>query len=434
MTLGPGGIVRLHASGVEYVVGDELGKGGQGSVFRAEPVGGGTQLALKWYRGEAATAGQLGRLRRILQFERPAPDFLWPIDLAGREGKPGFGYVMPIRAEPFVPMTHAMNGIVALRLREECTAGARLANAFLRLHALGLCYADVSVNNLFLDPATGDIQVCDNDNVTIDGGRSDVLGTPYFMAPEVVRGEASPSTATDRHSLAVILYMMLMRTHPLFGARESDTAVLDATSLSRLLGFDPLFTFDPTDASNRPVERFHDNALLLWPMLPAFVQRLFVAAFTTGLSEPMHGRVTETAWRAALVRLRGAVRTCPACGAEQFFDDEQPRKACAARDCDEELGAPAQLVVRHPIVLERGVQLRRSDLVGMKATDDVVIADVVAHPTTGELALRNRSTTAWTLTRGGTSSTIAPRAAFVIRDTHRVQFGEATGRILLPAV
>ncbi len=427
-----GATVRLHASGVEYTVGGELGKGGQGTVFTVQPAGtAGQALALKWYRNAAATAGQLDRLRRILHVDRPSAEFLWPLDLVGADTQPGFGYVMPIRAASLMPMTRVLNGAASMGLREQCTAGAHLASAFLSLHALGLCYADVSVNNVFLDPATGRIEVCDNDNVTIDGERSDVLGTPYFMAPEIIRGEASPSSATDRHSLAIILFMLLARAHPLFGARESSTPVLDSPSLSRLLGYEPLFMFDPEDPSNRPLADLHGNAILLWPMLPRFAQRLFTEAFTTGLTDPAHGRVTETAWRSAMIRLRGLVRVCPRCGAEQFYDPEAPDRVCVADDCGVALPLPSALLEgRHPVLLEPGTTLRRADIAGLRSsTEDPIVADVVAHPANGSLALRNRSVTAWELHRDGSVAEIAPRAAFVLRDGYRITVEGVDARV-----
>ena len=82
-----------------------------------------------------------------------------------------------------------------------------------------------------------------------------MLGTPYFMAPEIVRGEAVPSIIADRHALAVVLFYLLLRHHPLFGAREHALHDLTPDSLRTLLGEQPLFIFDPDDQSNRPVSR-----------------------------------------------------------------------------------------------------------------------------------------------------------------------------------
>ena len=59
---------------------------------------------------------------------------------------------------------------------------------------------------MFFDPDTGDVLICDNDNVSANGiDNSSVYGTPRFMAPEIVMGQAKPSRNTDLYSLAVLL-------------------------------------------------------------------------------------------------------------------------------------------------------------------------------------------------------------------------------------
>ena len=68
-----------------------------------------------------------------------------------------------------------------------------------------------------IDPGSMALLICDNDNVDVDGAPPTSLGTPKFMAPEIVRGEASPTMDTDLHSLAVVLFYLLFLCHPLEG-------------------------------------------------------------------------------------------------------------------------------------------------------------------------------------------------------------------------
>lgn len=423
--------VQLRSSGTVLSVGRFLGGGGQGSVFEVATGTGGGALALKWYRSDAATMGQAERLERILDAGAPSDAFLWPIELATRASDRAFGYVMALRRPQMQSLAAVLTGVVPMSLRPTCVAAARLADAFLRLHALGLCYADISLNNVFVDPATGEIEICDNDNVTVDGLASDVLGTPYFMAPEIVRGEIAPNSASDRYSLAVLLFHMLMRHHPLFGARESAAPSLDRDSLARLLGSEPVFVFDPEDESNRPVPRLHDNLLVLWPALPSFAQELFVQAFTSGLTDPAHGRVTESRWRAAMSRLRGSVRRCPTCGAEQFWDPEHPDRACAAPDCRAVMPRPLRLATRYGTVLEPGVQITSADLGGTVEATEQPFAVVVLHPTSGDLALGNRTDEPWALTRpDGSRTTVPPRSAAVAKPGAEIRSADHVLRIV----
>ena len=102
-----------------------------------------------------------------------------------------------------VGLADLLTGKVDVPFSTVCTLGMELADSFLALHSQGLCYRDISFGNVFFDPATGRPLICDNDNVGIDGATpSLVLGTRRFMAPEIVRREAAPSTA-HRPVLAV---------------------------------------------------------------------------------------------------------------------------------------------------------------------------------------------------------------------------------------
>lgn len=432
MSLSPGDQVSLRSSGAVYEVGRMLGSGGQGAVYEAWPVDGGGSLALKWYRPDAATRSQAARLERILNAGRPSGNFLWPIEIATHARLGGFGYVMPKRGEGYESLGRLLKQAVPIGLRVTCAAAAGLADAFLRLHSLGLCYADVSLNNVFLNPYDGGVEICDNDNVTIDGASSDVLGTPYYMAPEIVRREAVPDTNTDRYSLAVILFSMLLRHHPLLGARERATEALDAESLQRLLGREPLFVFDPVDDSNRPVPSVHDNLLLIWPMLPQFLRAMFTQAFTVGLHDPRHGRVTESQWRAAFSRLRGLVRHCPVCGTEQFLDPQRPDEPCADPDCRAPMPGPTMLLAKHDTVLEHGLRLSTGDFESGAGSLGTVVADVVRHPTRGGLALRNRSEATWTVVRHGEETDLPPRSAVLIKPTTALRIDGTTVRFRVP--
>jgi serine/threonine protein kinase len=291
-----------------------------------------------------------------------------------------------------------------------------------------LCYADISFGNIFVDPASGAVQICDNDNVGVDGAGTDVLGTPYFMAPEVVRGEAAPSTATDRFSLAVLLFCLLTRHHPLLGSREQRIENLDATSLTTLLGADPVFVFDPDNESNRPVPGAHDNVVVIWPALPGFVRRLFVRSFTLGLRDPQTGRVTESEWRRCMHRLRQLILQCRRCGAEQFFDPESPDgQRCAAPDCGAPLGRPALLEASSTIVLQPGRVVCSDDLAPTQTNGSAPVAEVLLNARTEALGLRNVSDSAWTLLRADLPPTaVAPGQAIVVRDGMRLVIGDLT--------
>jgi hypothetical protein len=312
-----GSVVRFQASSATAEVEDLLGAGGQGEVYRVRV--GPDQFALKWFFPAMATPAQREAIELLVRKGPPNAHFLWPIEIATAPGVEGFGYLMPLRAPRFKGILDLVKRRAEPTFRALATAGLNLAHNYLQLHTEGFCYRDISFGNAFFDPVTGDVLIADNDNVAVNGQATiGVLGTPRFMAPEVVRGEAMPSTETDLFSLSVLLFYMLMVHHPLEGKLETEIKCLDLPAMTKLYGTHPVFIFDPNDRSNEPIPGYHDNAIAFWPIYPASLKVLFTKAFTLGLRDPQHGRVRESEWRRAMVEIRDAILYCTRCGSEKL--------------------------------------------------------------------------------------------------------------------
>ncbi len=306
-------------SGMNCEVEELLGVGGQGEVYRVKLAG--KTMALKWYFQDSATPQQRQALGELVKRGAPNNKFLWPLELVGAPGYPEFGYIMPLREQHYHGIVDLMKRRVQVTFRSLATAGFHLADSYFQLHTRGFCYRDISFGNVFFDPKTGDVLICDNDNVTVDGSTiGGVLGTSRFMAPEIVRGEALPSTKTDLFSLSVLLFYLFMSHHPLEGKKEAEVSILDMAAQVKLYGHEPVFIFDPKDQSNRPVPNYQDNALIFWPLYPQFLRDLFTRAFTAGLKDPENGRVRENEWRSAMIHLRDSIFYCFKCNAQNFYD------------------------------------------------------------------------------------------------------------------
>jgi serine/threonine protein kinase len=273
-----------------------------------------------------------------------------------------------------------------------------LSHGFLSLHAQGLCYRDISFGNVFFDPGTGSPLICDNDNVGVDGeSESGVLGTPRFMAPEVVRGEAMPSTQTDLYSLAVLIFYILLVHHPLLGRRELDYPCLDRDSDEELFGRNPLFIFDPLDASNAPDPVAHHTVLQNWELLPEYVRGRFRQAFGPGLTNPQ-ARVRESVWRATLSRLLDGIATCTSCGKENYSVDGV---AGDCWSCHREIEAPMKLRFDDRVlVLSERSRVFRHHLV-RDYDYTTAVGQVVRHPERDVWGLLNVSNISWEVTVPG---------------------------------
>ena len=433
--LSAGQNVRAEASGATCEIGDLLGSGGQGEVYRARLHG--RDVALKWYLPAAATQEQRSALEQLVRKGPPTDRFLWPEELVSAPGVPGFGYVMPLRAPRYHGIVDLMKRRVEPTFRALATAGLELADSYLQLHARGWCYRDISFGNLFFDPDSGEVLICDNDNVAVDGSATGgVLGTPRFMAPEVVRGEALPSTQTDLFSLAVLLHYMLLVHHPLEGAREAAIRCLDLPAMTRLYGTEPVFIFDPQDASTRPVPGCHDNALAFWPLYPQLLRDLFTRAFTDGIRDPQNGRVRESEWRAAMVRLRDSIIYCAQCGAECFYDPDRLRVPGAASAtcwaCGGQVALPPRIRVgRSVVMLNHDAKLYPHHVDDQRLYDfSRPVAAVNRHPQNPSLwGLQNVSGEKWVIAAADGVKDVAPGRNVTLMPGVRINFGRLEGEV-----
>ncbi len=408
-----------------------LGSGGQGEVWLSSLDG--KDVAVKVYHRHTATPTQRTVIERLVKAGPPARYFLWPLSIVDDEAAGTYGYAMELREPRFRASEDFMARRIEPSFRALLTAAWQLADGFLQLHSQGLCYRDISFGNVFLDPHTGDIRVCDNDNVDISGSPTGgVLGTPRFMAPEVVRREAAPSDQTDRYSLAVLLFYLLMGGHPLDGAREAKIRCLDVPALEKLYGFDPLYIFDPSDRSNAPVPGIHDNPLAFRGLYPAVIREYFERSFTEGLHYP-NKRVRESEWRKVFSRARDSILYCSGCQAENFHDAELLRAAGSQQcwSCSKALILPPRIRIGSDIVLLNRDTRLFSHHIGQPGATDEAIAEVVQNPQNASLfGLKNLTIEAWTVTKpDGSIVDVAPGRTAPIIQGNKINFGPTIGEI-----
>lgn len=418
--LAQGSVLPLR-DGRRLVVGPLLGEGGQGWVHRATPCDGGAEVAVKWYRPDVVTGEQVSLVRDLVDMPAPSPAFLWPTDIIEHGG--GFGYTMPLRPDEFRPISDLLTGRVDAPFSVVIRLCLQLADAFLRLHAEGLVYRDISLGNVFVDARSGRVLVCDTDNVGVDGAvHSRVLGTSRFMAPEIVRGEAAPSIATDLYSLSVLIFYLLMVHHPLLGRRELAFPCLDAAAEQSLFGTDPVFVFDPADPSNRPDPAAHSTVLLYWNLYPEYLRADFVRAFTVGLRDA-RARVREGIWRERMARLLDALVTCSCLAENVTAAGEQVRCWQCGRLTDPTIKLE---IDQRVLVLGRDRVVYRHHL--MRDYDfRTVVARIVQHPDRPAVwGLRNESGDNWRVRfAAGSTVIVEPGRTVGLVDDATIDFGAA---------
>ncbi len=410
-----------------------LGAGGQGTVY--EIAIGDARFALKWYHDHYVAIDRTLRARLTRAVERGAPtaSFLWPMDVMVRPGAGSFGYVMPLRDPAYVGMRALIArppDRVELSLEQRMTLCARIADSFLELHASGFCYQDINFGNFFLHPTTADVLICDNDNVNVDGAEASIYGTRKFMAPEVVRREALPSTTTDLFSMAVLFFYTLLSWHPLDGRREAGLHVLDAAAELSLYGTEPAFLFDPEDDTNGPVPGAHDPLVARWRSLSPTLRELFVRSFTAGLHQPSR-RVLEYEWRAAFLAAHASVFACSACAYEHCAEVAGGAAACAR--CGAGLALPPIVVIGRAAFAARPGRtlLRHCTAPGGSPDFDAVAGTVERHPCEPNVVgLCNRTEAAWRVrVPGRADATVAPGKTVRLVPGLEIGFGATVGRV-----
>ena len=431
-----GQTIQCAPSGMSCTIEELLGAGGQGEVYKAQL--GGEAVAVKWFFPEMATPEQRASMELLIRKGAPSEHFLYPLEITTAAGVAGFGYVMPLRPPRFKNIVDLMTRRIEPTFRALATAGLNLSHNYLLLHSQGLCYRDISFGNAFFDPDNGDILIADNDNVSVDGaGVLGVLGTPRFMAPEVVRGDALPSTQTDLFSLSVLIFYMLMVAHPLEGKKEAAIKALDLPAMTKLYGKEPVFIYDPDDDSNRPVPGIHDNALAFWRIYPQFLRDIFIRAFTVGLRDHLNGRVRESEWRAIMIHLRDSIFYCPHCSLENFYDADVLRAsggnpglcwACAAA-----LRRPPRIRIGKSVVmLNYNTKLFPHHVDDARMYDfKEPIGEVSVHPTNpGIWGLKNVSANKCVITGAdGSIKDVEPGRSVTLAVGTKIQFGKIQGEI-----
>lgn len=426
---------RLTAeNGDEVEIIDMLGAGGQGEVYRVRTPGG--DKALKWYYPTCATPEQEAIVRELVGRDFDDDRFLWP-EAYVRDHRGSFGYLMALRPDRFKGLPDLFRRQLHTSTRALLTACLYTVEAYQALHSRGIAYRDISWGNVFFDPATGDVLVCDNDNAVVEGDVSGISGTMKFMAPELVRAEpgARPGTQSDLHSLAVLLFMLLMNHHPLEGRRELGIHCFDEAAEKRLYGKSPLFVFDPADDSNAPDPMEHATVLATWDAAVGTLQELFRRSFTTGLHDPA-ARVRESEWRNALRAVLDSVVECAACGRQNMTEpgENPPSRPCWG--CGARLVLPPRLTVttpppraQHHIRLRRAARVQAHHLLPEPTRHDCsdasLVAELVEHPSKpGRFGIKNHSKDTWTGTRSdGTSQRIGPGQTVPLRSGLELEFG-----------
>ena len=193
-----------------------IGRGALGAVYLARDPNTGTPLALKTLPLGSGGSGDASpqALRQAFTTEAEAarrlrhPDIVQVLDAGQAQG---LGYLVM----ELVPGCDLARYTEPTRLLPEplvLEIGARLAQALAYAHRQGVLHRDVKPANVMLHLPTGHLKLMDfglarlHDATRTRSGL--LLGTPAFMAPELLAG-ASADARSDLYALAAMLFQLL---------------------------------------------------------------------------------------------------------------------------------------------------------------------------------------------------------------------------------
>ncbi len=221
-----------------YRVKGLIGKGGMGVVYLADDLELERAVALKVIRSDiAASPESLERFKREIQLSSKVThrNVLRVFDLGESEGAKflTMEYVQGedlsdiVKREGRLPFARVMDYF------QQICAGLGAA------HEQGVIHRDLKPQNVMIDP-TGRVLLTDFGLATVAAGSSAatsgaVMGTPYYMSPEQVRGEELDQRS-DIYALGIMLYELLTGAIPFAGGNVLDVMQRRLTEPPRPVG------------------------------------------------------------------------------------------------------------------------------------------------------------------------------------------------------
>lgn len=204
-----------------------LGKGGMGSVWLADHLTLGTQVAIKFmaianlddetlmqrFRTEAKAAAQIKHPHVAQVFDHGVtPDGVPYIVMEYLEGE---------------DLKHAIRRVGPMPVVDVARIVSQAAKAVGKAHGLGIVHRDIKPDNIFLCHIDGEIfvKLLDFGVAKIDQGAAmtgatttgSMMGTPLYMSPEQLLSAKTVNYKSDMWSLAVVAYFALTGKVPFHG-------------------------------------------------------------------------------------------------------------------------------------------------------------------------------------------------------------------------
>lgn len=209
----------------KYAIVRELGSGGTGTVYEAEQLGTGTRVAVKILHPGVAADPELrarfdAEARAATLIGHPNVVTVFDVGVTA-EGTPYFVMEL-LRGESLAELVAARG---ALPVKQACELMLQVLAGIAAAHRRGIVHCDLKPANVMVTYPRPDrplVKVFDFGvarklgEVTSQDEPEVVVGTPMFMAPEQVCGQAIDER-TDVYAASAILYVLVTGQNPFTG-------------------------------------------------------------------------------------------------------------------------------------------------------------------------------------------------------------------------
>jgi serine/threonine-protein kinase len=282
-----------------YRLGEEIHRGAQGAVYRAEQLATRRTCAVKMllggrFAGERERARFEREIELVARLRHPSIVTLYESGRS-RRGEPWFAMelVEGARLDDYARAHAQSPRAVAMLLRQ-------VADAIAYAHRRGVIHRDLKPGNIVVDrdgvPRVLDFGLARADAPAADGGTGqgsaamgttmagEFLGTFAYAAPEQLAGDPNGiDSRCDLYALGVVFYECLVGRKPFEGARSVAELVIQKSGATpvrpsalragidrdldvivlRLLAADPARRYDTADALSEDIARFLDGRPIL---------------------------------------------------------------------------------------------------------------------------------------------------------------------------
>lgn len=348
----------IRFNGKNFILGQPLGDGGEGAVFElavSAQNGVVSKAAVKIIETKKKTPTEIALIRRqindlidVRKRSKEKAKTNRSVSLSEFLVLPqailedDVGYVMSL-VQGFEPLTNYLNIPKGSEeqmewqqkydLRRRYRVIAYLFERLEKIHIEGLVFSDLSPNNILVSQKNdSSLKFIDTDNLrTKSNPFSNVLGTPGFIAPELLRKPERPDVLTeeetkniedshllseesDVYSAAIIAFMLLTLNHPFKGVKAIGENTTPEDEIAAEMGQMDYILKPGTDnycEGNIFVDKFDS-------ITTPEIRDLFARTFIDGKDNPLH-RPTANEFKNEFQRASRLIVKCPHCGEESLY-------------------------------------------------------------------------------------------------------------------